>query len=142
MALPAPAPGLVICYSYLWHDEKVTGAVEGRKDRPCAIVVATTDANGDTIVYVVPVTHRRPADPHAVQLPTAVKRKLRLDAESSWIVTSELNQFVWPGFDLRPISRKQRDQFTWGFLPKEILAAVKRGIAANRKEGRINVSRR
>src|SRR5215470_239764 len=142
MALPAPAPGHVICYSYLWHDEKAAGAVEGRKDRPCAIVVATTDAHGDTIVYVVPVTHRRPDDPHAVQLPSAIKRRLGLDAEPSWIVTSELHQFVWPGFDLRPISRKQRDQFAWGFLPREILAAVKRGIAANRRAGRINVSRR
>ncbi len=142
MAPPAPAPGLVICYSCLWHDEKAAGVVEGRKDRPCAIVVATTDARGDTIVYVVPVTHRRPADPHAVQLPSAVKRKLGLDVEPSWIVTSELNQFVWPGFDLRPISHRQRNRFAWGFLPKEILAAVKRGIAANRRAGRIDVSRR
>lgn len=142
MALPAPAPGLVICYSYLWHKEKAAGAIEGRKDRPCAIVVATTDAHGDTIVYVVPVTHGRPADPHAVQLPPTVKRKLGLDSGPSWIVTSELNQFVWPGFDRRPISRRQRNRFAWGFLPKEVLAAVKRGIAANRKTGRINVSMR
>jgi hypothetical protein len=48
MALPEPAPGLVICYSYLWHDERRRGVDEGRKDRPCAIVVARIDEAGDT----------------------------------------------------------------------------------------------
>jgi len=59
MTLPVPAPGLVIGYSYLWHDERIAGAEEGRKDRPCAIVLAATDDAGDTVVYVVPITQWR-----------------------------------------------------------------------------------
>ena len=41
MTLPVPLPGLVIRYSFLWSREARAGATEGRKDRPCAIVVAT-----------------------------------------------------------------------------------------------------
>lgn len=138
MPLPAPAPGLVIGYSYLWHDEHIYGAEEGRKDRPCAIVLAAIDDEGDTVVYVVPVTHSPPPQhPHAVAIPASVKRRLGLDDAPSWIVISELNQFVWPGYDLRPIARDRPDTFAWGFLPTEILEAVKRGIVANRAAGRL-----
>lgn len=132
MALPEPAPGLVICYSYLWHDEHGTGAEEGRKDRPCAIVVARTDEAGDISVLVVPITHTQPAvNRHAVELPLAVGRRLGLDELPSWIITDELNQFIWPGFDLRPISRQTPDRFHFGFLPRETFDAVKRAILAN-----------
>jgi len=40
MPLPEPEPGLVISYSYLWHYERAAGVEEGRKDRPCVILVA------------------------------------------------------------------------------------------------------
>jgi uncharacterized protein YifN (PemK superfamily) len=132
MALPEPAPGLVICYSYLWHDEHRAGIEEGRKDRPCAVVVARTDEAGDTAVLVVPITHTQPAaDRHAIELPIAVKRRLGLDELPSWIITDELNRFIWPGFDLRPISRQAPDKFHFGFLPTETFDAVKRAILAN-----------
>jgi hypothetical protein len=31
------------------------------------------------------------------------KARLGLDADSSWIVLTEVNDFVWPGFDVRPV---------------------------------------
>lgn len=34
MTLPRPIPGLVISYAYLWMQEALGGAEEGRKDRP------------------------------------------------------------------------------------------------------------
>lgn len=49
MALPSPAPGLVISYAYLWRDQDAAGAAEGRKNRPCAVVVTTVDEEGDTL---------------------------------------------------------------------------------------------
>ena len=88
MALPEPAPGLVLRYSYLWRRERDEGRHEGRKDRPCAIVVALrrADAAG-TRVLVLPVTHDAPHDPDtAVELPPRVKRRLGLDDARSWVV--------------------------------------------------------
>jgi hypothetical protein len=142
MPLPVPAPGLVISYAYLWHDQFQAGAEEGRKARPCAIVVAAADQDGDMAVYVVPITHLRPDDPHAVEIPASVKRRLALDDLPSWIITSELNRFIWPGYDLRPIARNQPDSFAWGFLPVEIFDAVKRGIAAHRRDKLLRVTPR
>jgi len=142
MALPSPAPGLVISYSYLWREEQAAGAEEGRKDRPCAVVLVTADEEGDTVVYVVPITHNRPQDRHAVAIPASVKRRLGLDDVPSWIVTCELNRFVWPGYDLRPIARGRKGTFAYGYLPPDLFAAVKRGVAANRKAGLLGAVRR
>lgn len=142
MALPEPAPGLVISYAYLWHDQHLAGAAEGRKSRPCAIVVVARDADGDRVVYVVPITHQSPSDPHAVEIPARVKTRLGLDDAPSWIVTSELNRFIWPGYDLRPISRQSPDVFAWGFLPSGLFEAVKRGIMAHRAAQRARVTPR
>lgn len=132
MALPEPAPGLVICYAYLWHDEHRAGRAEGRKDRPCAVVVAREDAAADISVLVVPITHTEPAaERRPIALPRKVRRHLGLDDQPSWIVTDELNQFTWPGYDLRPISRKAPERFHYGFLPVDLLDEVKRAIVAN-----------
>lgn len=142
MALPTPEPGLVISYAYLWRHEQAVGALEARKDRPSAIVTATTDALGDTVVYVVPITHIDPQDATAILLTPKLKRHLGLDAAPSWIVTNELNRFVWPGYDLRPIARSQPDTFSWGYLPVEIFARLKRAIAENAALERIRIVRR
>jgi hypothetical protein len=142
MALPEPAPGLVISYSYLWHDQHAAGSEEGRKARPCAIVVAARDEEGDTKVYVAPITHSKPDDPLAVELSPSVKRRLGLDDAPSWIVTSELNRFVWPGYDLRPIAREKPEVFAWGFLPVGLFEALKRGIATHRRRQRLRLTPR
>ncbi|MGE3477663.1 MAG: hypothetical protein AB7H70_17820 [Rhodospirillaceae bacterium] len=49
MSFPAPVPGLVIRYSYLWRDEFLKGREEGVKDRPCALVLVTYAEDGDEI---------------------------------------------------------------------------------------------
>jgi hypothetical protein len=109
LGLPKPEPGLVISYSYLWSSEAARGRVEGRKDRPCAIVVARIDprvSSGSCQVVVVPITHRAPSDlSAAIEIPVRVKEHLALDGARSWVVVNEFNVFNWPGFDLRPIQR-------------------------------------
>lgn len=117
MAIPVPEPGLVISYSYLWHREHEAGQDEGRKERPSVIVIAVDRAmDGATLVTVLPITHSSPADPAvAVELPTPVKRHLGLDAKRSWIVVSEGNEFVWPGYDLHKVPNA--DRYDYGFLP-------------------------
>src|ERR1700683_1751561 len=105
MALPAPEPGLVLSYAYLWHHAHLGGQEEGRKDRPCVIVLAVDrPADGATVVTVAPITHRAPEDPKAaVEMPPPLKHRLGLDHERSWVIVSEGNKFVWPGFDLRQL---------------------------------------
>jgi hypothetical protein len=130
MAFPEPQPGLVISYAYLWHHEHRAGREEGVKDRPCVIILAAwSTADGTTMVRVAPVTHSQPDDPaSAVELPQAVKRHLGLDTDRSWIVLDEVNEFTWPGFDLRPIPGK-RDTFAYGFLPPRLFDALTARLA-------------
>lgn len=125
MPIPTPEPGLVISYSYLWREERDEGHEEGRKDRPSVIVLAVErEGDGATLVTVLPITHSQPRDPKsAVEIPLAVKRHLSLDDSRSWIVVSEGNEFVWPGYDLR--KRPRTDRYDFGFLPPRLFEQVR-----------------
>src|SRR5688572_25041375 len=125
---PEPRPGLVISYAYLWVEELERGQVEARKDRPCAIILALDNpdpaADQRKQVAVVPITHSPPQDPTvAVEIPLRVKVHLGLDSERSWVVLDELNEFTWPGYDLRPISRLDRS-VDYGFLPPKFFSQL------------------
>jgi hypothetical protein len=127
MAIPTPEPGLIISYAYVWDHEAQSGQEEGRKDRPCVITLAVErQQDGETLVTVFPVTHRPPKDAAAtVEIPRAVKQHLGLDDDRSWVVVSEGDQFVWPGYDLR--KAPSTDRYDYGYLPprffKDVLAA-------------------
>jgi hypothetical protein len=123
---PEPRVGLVICYSYLWTEEAERGLKEGRKDRPCAVVVALQPASTKSgkRVAVVPLTHTPPHDLRAaIEVPTKVKEYLGLDGERSWIVLDELNVFTWPGFDLRSI-RRGENRIDYGMLPPALFDKI------------------
>jgi hypothetical protein len=124
MPIPTPEPGLVISYAYLWHFEHEAGLEEGRKDRPSVIVLAIERQSDETTeVTVLPITHGPPADPAtAIEIPAAVKRHLGLDADRSWVIVSEGNEFDWPGYDLRKIGRS--DRYDYGFLPPRFFSLV------------------
>lgn len=127
MPLPVPVPGLVIRYSYLWHSEHMAGREEGQKDRPCAIVAALRPADaGETRVLVLPVTHTPPAEPaHAVEIPAAVKIRLQLDTERSWVVLSEWNEFIWPGPDVRRAPGGDESSVAYGMLPPGFFSVIR-----------------
>jgi hypothetical protein len=72
------------------------------------------------------VTHVPPADPStAVEIPSAVKVRLGLDSERSWVVVTELNEFIWPGPDLRPMIRGDLGSVAYGFLPPGLFRAIR-----------------
>jgi hypothetical protein len=132
---PAPQPGLVIRYAYLWRREALAGQEEGAKDRPCAVVLAHHDDNGITRVYALPITHSPPgADrDQAIEIPAPVKARLGLDGERSWVVVDEANVFAWPGPDLRFLPGKGPESAVYGFLPPAFFRVVRdRFIAADR----------
>ena len=72
-------------------------------------------AGGETVATVVPVTHTPPHDPaSALELSASIKKHLGLDDERSWIILDEVNDFFWPGPDLRPV---EPGKFAYGVLP-------------------------
>jgi hypothetical protein len=144
VSLPIPKPGLVIRYGFLWSNEKDKGAVEGAKDRPCAIIVAMKRAaDGEVDTIVAPITHQPPEDTGAsLEIPAATCKSLGLDGSRHWLRLDELNRFAWPGFDLRPIPGSP-DKYEYGMLPIGLFQQLREGILRRQKEraGRI-VSRK
>lgn len=121
--------GWIFRYSYLWHWQHLKGQEEGVKDRPCLVLaLVMTTEEGAPIVRVLPITHTPPADPAvAVEIPAAIKERLRLDHERSWIVLTESNRFVWPGPDLRQV---EGESGYYGALSPALFAEVKRRFLA------------
>jgi len=134
MAIPTPEPGLVISFGYLWHREHQAGQSEGRKTRPAIVLAVTKQAGEITSVVVLPVTHSPPDDlTHAVEIPPAVKNHLGLDSERSWIVVTEGNEFLWPGYDLRTVPGS--DRYDYGFLPPRLFNRVRDAFVAHYRAG-------
>ncbi len=132
MSLPHPVPGLVIRYAYLWQSEFSKGQEKGVKDRPCAVILVTTDDDGEKVVTALPITHTPPNDPEAaVEILLATKMRLGLDYDRSWIILTEANRFTWPGPDLR-ILNGDSGSVAYGLLPRVLFNlamknALKRG---------------
>ncbi|HEY1936215.1 MAG TPA: hypothetical protein VGG99_29765 [Acetobacteraceae bacterium] len=128
---------MVIRYAFLWRSEEARGREEGVKDRPCAVVLATRRTGQALTVVVSPITHAVPPDPGAaVEIPAAVKARLKLDAARSWIVISEVNVFRWPGTDIRPIDPRDRSQgYAYGFLPSGLTRTTIDGVRDQMRRG-------
>ncbi len=142
MPLPVPHPGLVIGYSYLWRTEHVRGEEEGRKNRPCAIVATRRVAGETVIVTVFPVTHAAPENEEdGVELPPVLKQHLGLDEARSWVVVSEVNEFLWPGPDLRPVSEKA-GRFDYGVVPPKFLRKLQEAFFARLQKRSLTIVRR
>ena len=108
-------PGLVIRHAYLWRREAKQGREEATKDRPCVIVHVRQNEFQETEVFIAPITHAAPRDAaDAMAIPLATKARLQLDDENSWIITAELNRFIWPGPDVRPVPG---GAMAYGYLP-------------------------
>ncbi len=135
---PAPETGLVIRYAYLWRDEALQGHEEGVKDRPCAVVLAVKRNGDGTTVLVAPITHTPPdPDNNAIEMPLQTAKRLGLDDQRCWIITHELNSFLWPGPDLRLVERRDPAKgFAFGFLPgalsKKLVEAVRNHVRRGR----------
>ncbi len=138
MSIPSPKPGLVIRYSFLWSSEHEAGAAEGKKDRPCAIVVAVPQGDsGQVRTVVAPITHASPSDPTtSLEVPANVCRSLGLDGARHWIRFDELNRFIWPGYDLRP---KPDGTYQYGMLPRGLFEELRNGIVAAQKARRAQI---
>jgi hypothetical protein len=138
VSFPAPHPGLVIRYSYLWRREFETGRDEGSKDRPCAVIMALINEDGEQDVLVLPITHSPPTHPgDAIEIPAVTKQRLQLDFDRSWIVLSEANRFLWPGPDLRPVPNSADRSIAYGVLPPRFFAVVREHYLARDRQRKV-----
>ena len=143
MTFPAPKPGLVIRYRFLWSHEKDAGADEGSKDRPCAIVVAAARREtGDIVVIVAPITHAPPDEvSDSLEIPSSICRTLGLDSGRHWLRLDELNRFAWPGYDLRAIPGHP-GRYVYGMLPRALFERLRQAILDLQKAKAPRVQRR
>jgi hypothetical protein len=128
---------MVIRYGYLWLHEHDQGREEG-KSRPAAVIIVLDDDPHHPLVTVVPITHAPPTDVAAsIEIPSVTKRRLGLDDDRSWIITSEANDFRWPGPDLRPLPGEGTSTVVYGMLPPALFQAVRERVAARVRAGRM-----
>ena len=127
-----PQIGEVICHSYLWRNQADRGQTEGTKERPCVVVHWQEEREGSTRIFVTPITHTEPFDTERSMLcPAATKMRLGLDEQPSWIITSELNHFIWPGFDVRPTPDNRP---SYGLLPNTLTRRIIEQIKNNSRD--------
>jgi hypothetical protein len=140
VALPDPVPDLVIGYAYLWRNEALRGQEEALNHRPCVIVLAVEEVDGEKVVIVAPITHAPPRNADtAVELPATTRRRLGLDDARSWIITDDLNRFIWPGVDLRPTAQ---GEFAYGLLPRALYERVRESVLLLATPRRVRITPR
>ncbi len=123
-------PGEIIQYAYLWAYEELEGHLDGRKDRPCAVMIVQASKN---IVSVCPITHTPPRAGQGIRVPAKTCERLGLDEQAPcWVITTEMNQFVWPGPDIR---KAPSGQHSYGLMPAALFEQIKAQLLANNENG-------
>lgn len=105
------------------------------------VVIARVEQQGGTGLLVAPITHMPPKHTDdAVEIPANVKKHLGLDRERSWIVVTELNSFIWPGPDIRPVPNS--DSPFYEALPDWLFLRVRDGISRYARAGKLGITKR
>ena len=100
--------GAVLRYPYLWARQAGRGETEGRKTRPCAVILALQTANGQTELRLCAVTTQPPpTGTHAVEVPEIERRRAGLDGGMPlWVIVDEHNVDVFEqSFFIEPQSQ-------------------------------------
>jgi hypothetical protein len=115
-----PKAGLVVRYDFLWKEEQQAG-VDSGKDRPCAIVLTSSERpDGSKDVLLCAITHTPPGKGEtAIKVPVGVAKHLGLDEGQSWIKTDQLNKLVWEkGRIPHGISPARKGEWAFGMIPQ------------------------
>lgn len=127
----------------MWAREAAAGRDEAVKDRPVVVVLTTIIDDGLIKVIVVPVTTQPPRKgDYAIEMPQSVKAYLKLDDARCWIVVGEVNQFIWPGPDIRPIAREVGNSPYYGKIPSKLFEKMRVLIGENVEAGRLKITPR
>lgn len=92
-----PSAGHVLRYPYLWARQAQTGETEGRKPRPCAVILSISTKPGQTELRLCAITSQPPhANTRAVLVPAIEKRRAGLDVGIDlWVILDEHNVDVF-----------------------------------------------
>jgi hypothetical protein len=105
------------------------------------VVVARIEEAAGPLILVAPVTHKAPdKSMDAIEIPTNVKKQLGLDKDRSWIVVTELNRFIWPGPDIRPVPETGAPLYD--AVPDWLFERVRSGVLQHSGDGRLKVTKR
>jgi hypothetical protein len=124
-----PKAGDVLRYPYLWARQSQTGETEGRKLRPCAVILSLATVAGQTELRICAITTKPPSKGvHAVVVPEIERRRAGLDTDLDlWVILHEHNVDVFEqSFYIEPGSAL--GQFSAAFtkeLQRGMIAALK-----------------
>jgi len=104
-----PAAGEVFRYPFLWRREELSGETEGRKKRPVCIAVTVARQDGETVVFILPITTQPPLPSrHVIEVPEIESQRVGLETHvRKWIMLDEVNtdiverSYVWD--DRKPL---------------------------------------
>ena len=136
----SPRPGDVIRYAYLWTNERDANREEASKDRPSAVVLTVRDDAGDPSIFVVPIIPRRPERAKdGEELAAATRKRLNLQDAPCWVLVSDVNRFIWPGPDLRPVERPAGAFYRHGALPADQFRRIRDAVLQRARTHRLGV---
>jgi hypothetical protein len=105
------------------------------------VVVARIEEAAGLLILVAPVTQTAPEKTgDIIEIPSNVKKQLGLDEDRSWIVVTELNRFIWPGPDIRPLPETGAPFYD--ALPDWLFERVRDGVLQQSARGRLRVTKR
>ena len=133
-----PKAGEVFRYPFLWKRQDLQGETEGRKSRPVCIAVTIANANGETVVFILPIATQPPiASRHAVEVPDIEARRVGLDLHvRKWVMLDEINT------DIIERSWVWEDRTPMGAFSPAYAAQIRASLLALAKAGKASITDR
>ncbi len=126
MSTEPPPRGSIVTYPYLWLHQAQRGETEGRKDRPCCLILAVrNEDSGEHHLMLLAISSQPPADnQEAIAIPDIERRRAGLSRyPSAWIVTSEFNYDIAERSFYLDLSAAPLGRFSGEFL-KQVAQAL------------------
>ena len=130
-----PTAGEVFRYPFLWKREELAGETEGRKKRPVCIAVTVAKSDGETVVFILPITTQPPLPSRKfIEVPQIESQRVGLETHvRKWVMLDEINtdilerSYVWD--DRTPI----------GAFSSAFTSTIQSGLLALAKSGGASV---
>lgn len=98
-----PTAGEVFRYPFLCKREQMAGETEGRKTRPVCVAVTIAKSDGETVVFILPITTQPPLSSRKfIEVPQIESQRAGLETHvRKWVMLDEINteilarSYVW-----------------------------------------------